>query len=382
MSETPHGHQHRHPLRREADDAGPPPSIDKLTSLFSGKLEVRSVALTCLLVLAVLFALRAAEQVVVPTVLAMLLSVMLSPIVSWLRHWLRVPPGLGAALVLFGIVGALGAGAYFLSEPIDTWMDDIPAEMRRAETKIRGLTEKIEGLKKAGETLDSMAESGKPDTLEVRVEEPTLSRFVLSQTWVVIAFAFLTGGLTYFLLAADDLFLNKLVRVIPRLKDKKTAVDIVHHVRRDISNYIFTISVINALLGVAVGIAMWMLGVPNAVLWGLMAALFNFIPFLGAIFGVVIISMVALAHFDNTAQALVAPAVYYALTSIEGSFITPMVLGRRLVLNTVVIFLSLIFWGWMWGLAGIFLAVPMMSALKIVCDRIEPLRAIGEFLGR
>lgn len=352
--------------------------------LVTGPLDVRSLMLTGLFALALAAALYAAKPIMVPIVLAVLLAVMLGHVVRWLRKRLRIPPPVGAALVLLVVVGGVGSSAYVLSQPVTEWLRDMPGEMREMERKFQGVRERVEGLREASEQVEAMAqgESEEGDAVEVSVRKATITPFLLGQTWYIAANAFLTLGLLYFLLASDDLFLVKLMRVIPKLHDKKLAVEVVRQVHDDVALYFLTITLINAGLGVAIGLAMWLLGVPDPLLWGLAAAVLNFIPFAGAIVGVLAVAMVAAAHFEHVGYILLVPAVYYTLTTIEGSFVTPMIQGRRLVLSPVVIFLSIMLWGWMWGIPGIFLAVPMMSAVKITCDNIGPLRGVGEFLGR
>lgn len=359
------------------------PDITKLGKLLAGPMDVRSFMLTGLFVLALLAAIYAARPILVPMVLAILLAVMLGHAVRWLKHRLRVPSALGAAIVLSTLVGVAGLGTYYLSTPATNWLQDMPGEMRQMERKFRGLKKRVEGLREASEQVEAIAkDNGSEDAVDVRVRKATITPFLLGQTWYIGANAFLTLGLLYFLLAADDLFLVKLVRVIPKFANKKLAVEVVHQVQSDVAMYFLTITLINAGLGVAIGTAMWLLGVPNPLLWGIAAAVLNFIPFGGAIIGVLAVAIVAAANFESVGYILLVPAVYYTLTTIEGSFVTPMILGKRLVLNPVVIFVSLIVWGWMWGIPGIFLAVPIMSAIKITCDNIEPLRVVGEFLGR
>jgi len=359
------------------------PDITKLAQVLRGPFDIRSFVITGLFVLAVVASLYAGGAILIPIALATILSVMLHPIVSWLRRRLRIPMAVGSALVIGALLLALTSAAYGLSEPAANMIEDMPERLRLAERKFRSVRESIEGLRAAGERVEEMADiESDPDTVEVRVREPTITRFFLGHSWAIAANFFLIVGLLYFLLASDDLFLLKLVRAIPKFKDKKLAVDVVHHIKSDIAQYFLTITVINICLGGAVGLSMWMLGLRNPVLWGVMAAVFNFIPFAGAIVGIAIVALASITQFDTIGFALIPPAAYLALTSLEGSFVTPMVLGHRLVLNPVVIFVSLIFWAWLWGVPGIFLAVPIMSAIKIMCDNIEPLRVIGEFLGR
>jgi predicted PurR-regulated permease PerM len=176
-------------------------------------------------------------------------------------------------------------------------------------------------------------------------------------------------------------FLAKLVKVLPTLTDKKRALQIARDTERSISYYLVTTSAVNLGFGGAVAVAMHLVGMPNAVLWGVLAAVTNFIPYLGAVAMVIILGLAALLEFDDVWRALLVPAVFFGLNFAEGYLLTPLALGRRLTLNPVVVFVGVLFWGWVWGVAGALLAVPILAAVKIVCDRIEGLAAVGEFLG-
>jgi predicted PurR-regulated permease PerM len=166
------------------------------------------------------------------------------------------------------------------------------------------------------------------------------------------------------------------------LSDKKNAVEIAHAIESQISSYLATIAIINFCLGVAIGVAMALWGMPNPILWGVMGGLLNFIPYLGALIGVSVITLVAFTHFDLPSYGVLVPLTYYLLTAFEGYFVTPILLGRRLILNPVVIFLGFIFWGWLWHIPGMLLAVPILAVFKIFCDHIKPLEPVGEFMGR
>ncbi len=183
--------------------------------------------------------------------------------------------------------------------------------------------------------------------------------------------------LLYFLLASGDLFLRKLIRVLTTLEDKKRAVEIARRLQEDISLYLLTITLINLGLGVAEGIAMHLLGMPNPLLWGVIAAILNFIPYLGAMVGMAVIAAVAALTFQTPGQILLPPLVYFLLTAAEGYLITPHIIGRRLTLNPVMILLGLIFWGWMWGIVGAIVAVPLLVSFKILCDHIPQLGTHG-----
>lgn len=213
------------------------------------------------------------------------------------------------------------------------------------------------------------------------MQEPTLTGTVLYSARDFVVAALSTMVLLYFLLASDDMFLRKTIAVTPRFSDKKRAVDIAHQVEIAVSRYLVTVAFINVILGVAVGIAMYLMGVPNPVLWGVMVGLLNFIPYIGDIVSFSVLAVVGLLTFDPLWQSLMVPGVFYLLTAIEGYFITPLIVSRRLSLNPVVIILSVLCWGWIWGVPGALLAVPILVAIKTVCDRVESLQVFGEYLG-
>jgi predicted PurR-regulated permease PerM len=168
---------------------------------------------------------------------------------------------------------------------------------------------------------------------------------------------------------------------MPTFGDKRRAIAITGDIQRQTSRYLLTITLINAGLGVAQGIAMYFVGLPNPLLWGVMAFVLNFIPYVGALLGAGVVGLVALISFDSMTHAAVAPLVYLALTAVEGQVVTPSVLGRSLVLNPLVIFVAVMFWGWLWGVPGALMAVPLLVVLKAICDNVESWGALGEFIG-
>lgn len=358
-------------------------NLKELTTFLQGPLDVRSISLSILMMLALGATFYVARAVLMPIVLALLLSFLLSPVVRWLAR-LRLPEPVGAAVVLLGIVGLLTLGLYGLWEPATRWGQRLPQYMAQMEFKIRSIKQAVEEFSEATEQVEKMTqmeEDAAQSTLKVEAERSSLTGTVLNQTLNLLATVGAVTILLYFLLASGDLFLLKLVRVLPRFEDKKIAVTIVHEVQHDISHYLLTITLINIGLGVATSIAMFWLGMPNPLLWGVMAASFNFIPYLGAVASAVILTLVALFTFDELVRVLFVPGVFLVLTALEGGFVTPAIVGRRLTLNPVAIFIWLTFWGWLWGVPGMLLAVPMLAILKIICDHIQPLNPVGEFLG-
>jgi predicted PurR-regulated permease PerM len=342
---------------------------------------MRSFALTGLFILAAFYTLYFGRDFFLPIVLALLFSFLFNPVVRTFRR-LRIPEALGAFLVVFGLLGALALGVYQLAGPAYDWAQRAPKTMRRLEDKLRDLKKPVQTVSKATEQVEKITQVGggrQPQTVEVRSE--SLGERMFSQATDVVAGGTVMFILLFFLLASGDLFLRKLVGVLPSVDDKKRAVDIARQIETDISAYLLTITVINLGLGAAVWGLMTLLGVPNPLLWGVLAMVSNFIPYLGPILMITVLAMVGFLTFQDTARALMVPLAFVGLHALESYLVTPMVLGRRLTLNPVVIFLALTFWGWLWGITGAILAVPIMVVFKILCDHSEPLRPIGEFLG-
>lgn len=373
------------PMPAEASDTN-------LAALPAPPTRVRSRLLTGIFTLAVFYTMYFAKSLLIPIVLALLFNLLLAPIVRALRSYLRVPEGLGAALVLLALIGGIGAAFYGLSGPAALWLDELPVAVRQIEREIRSLKEPVESMQKAAQQVEEVAQGaasaaapaddGQPGPVEVVVQSPGLTQTLLSGTATLTAGLMITVVLLYFLLASGDTLLRQAVTIAPRLGDKKRVVEIVREMEDDISYYLLTISLINGGLGVAVGFAMWLLGMPNPILWGVMAAIFNFIPYLGALIGIGIVGLVAVLNFDTPTAILLPPLTYLSLTTIEGYFVTPSVLARRLTLNPVAVFVTLIVLTWMWGTAGALLAVPMLATFKICCDHVEELQSIGTMLGR
>jgi predicted PurR-regulated permease PerM len=188
--------------------------------------------------------------------------------------------------------------------------------------------------------------------------------------------------LLYLLLASGDLFLQKLVRVMPTLREKRRAVEISHEIQQNISHYLFSVSLINTGLAIAVGGGLYFMGVRNAAMWGMLVAILNFVPYFGPSAGILLLATVGFLMFDTLWQALLPAAWYLLLHTLEANFITPVLLGRRFTLNPVVIFVSLIFWIWIWGVPGALLSVPILVSIKAVCDRVPAMSPVSELLSR
>ncbi len=166
------------------------------------------------------------------------------------------------------------------------------------------------------------------------------------------------------------------------MSGKKRALSAVYDIERKVSRYLLTITVINASLGAAIAITLALLGVDYAYVWGIAAFLLNFVPFVGGLVGTVLIGASAIVQFDSIYYALAAPIAYQILTGVEGQFITPTLVGRRLEMNTVAVFLTVVLWGWLWGIPGALVAVPFLVVFKVICENFEGLETIANFLGK
>ncbi len=191
---------------------------------------------------------------------------------------------------------------------------------------------------------------------------------------------FTTVLFLYFFLVSGDTFLRRFVEILPRFSDKRQAVDISQQIESDISAYLVTITIMNAAVGFVTALVMWLTGVGDPILWGTVAFLLNYAPILGAALGVVIFLLAGLLTLDVLWQALLPAGLYLAIHLVEGEVVTPMLLARRFTLNPVLVVMSLVFWFWMWGIPGAILSVPMLAIVKIICDRVRPLAALGHFL--
>jgi predicted PurR-regulated permease PerM len=384
-SETPTGEVERltgHALRRADDEVVRRPRLRALERAL-GSMHTRSFELSILCVLAVLYTLYLAREVVVPVVFAVLLKFFFSPTMRALRK-AHIPDPVGAALVILVLLSIFGVGGYAVSGQAQEWIEKAPKAMAVASARFKKLRQPVERVTRTAEQMESATgvSGEQTPTREVVLRGPTLLSRVFGTTTSLVAGLLEVIVLLFFLLAGGELFLQKLVKVLPNLPDKKRAVTIARETEASISTYLSTILLINVCEGTVVAIIMALLGMPNPVLWGVLAALLEFIPYLGATVMVVVLAVAGITTFPGVGHALLVPACFIVVTVIQANFISPPLLGRRLTLNPVAIFVGLAVWFFIWGIPGAFMAVPLLAATKIFCDHIEALAPIGEFLGK
>ena len=323
-----------------------------------------------------------ARPVVLPIFLACVAGMTLKPLIRWLGYC-HIPPALSAAVVLCLLVSGVAISFFQIGRPALTWMNEAPQHMTELRHRVQKLFPRVARFNQAAAAVSNLGateEEQKKAPATVELKTSRVPSTFINWTGTFLAGLGETLVLLYLLLASGDLFLQKLVRVMPTLRDKKRAVEISHEVQQNISNYLFSVSLINVGLGAIVSGGLYFMGVPNAAMWGMLAALLNFVPYFGPVAGVILLSIVGLLTFDTLWQGLLPPAWYLLLHLLEANLITPVLLGRRFTLNPVVIFVSLIFWTWLWGVPGALLSVPILVSIKVVCDRIPALSSVSELL--
>ncbi len=331
-------------------------------------------------VLLAIAALKIGSALVLPIVVSVLFAFLLGPPVRWLRSR-GIKEGLGAGLVVFGTVAALGLGIYFLSAPAAEWLERAPQSLSQAERKLRRLAKPFEKIQQTADKVEQVATPGPPEaTQKVELARPGFLKRVQG-TGAAVGGAVLTVVfLTYFLLATGELFRQKLAAVLPSRRERAKVVEALGEIELQMSRYLFLTTVINTVVGLLTWIFLAVIKMPNAALFGALAGVLNFIPYVGAIVTVAFIAIAGLVSFDSPNMALLAAGGFFVINMIESNLVTPAVLGRRLPLNVVALFVGLLFWGWIWGITGAVLAVPLTVMLKIICDHVEGLENLGVFL--
>jgi predicted PurR-regulated permease PerM len=361
-------------------DAGP----------FDG-LDARTVALVVIALGVVVFLLQYMQALLAPVAFGLLLFYALDPAVDATER-MRLPRWIGSALALGLTIATISGGAYVLQGQAMTVINELPTGARRIAQMVERKPRTAPGpLDKVEQAAQELAKTDKPrpapGVLRVQVEEPRLTATGL--LWSGSMGAFSAGNqlimivfLTYFLLLSDKLMRRKFVELAgPTLSKKKLTVEIIDDISRQIGRFLL----VQIFTSVVVGIATWAVlayvGLQQAALWGLLAGVFNSIPYYGPLIVSGGLAIVAFLQFDTLYMTLLVAGISLAITSLEGWLLTPMLLGKVAAMNRVAVFVGLLFWSWAWGVWGMLLAVPMMMSIKVICDHIDELKPIGRFLG-
>ena len=377
--------------------AGPSDTPDPL--LISMPVDVRSIGLTVLTVLGAILMLQYAQSVLIPIVVGILISYVLGPAVTSLERD-GLPRILGSVIAILLLCGAIGLGVYTLSDEAMAVVENVPTAARRLADRMearrgqpQGALEKVQtAAKEIEEAAQDASSTTNPATAprgvqRVQIVEPAFA--ASDYLWaggmglVGLASQFtMVMFLVFFLLVTGDLFKRKLVKIAgPTLSEKKISVQIMDDINRQISSFLRVQVVTSVLVGAATALALWWFGVQNFLLWGLLAGIFNSVPYLGPVVVTAGLALVTFMQFDDLVRTTYVAGTALAITSLEGWLLTPALMSRAAQMNPVAIFIGLLFWTWVWGVWGTILAVPMMMTIKAMCDHIESLAPIGELLG-
>ncbi len=350
----------------------------------------RSAGIVVLATLAVIGALYLAREFMVPIALSFLFTGLLRPLVRrFERAGLSAP--VGAIVVLVVFLAMTAAGGLALADPVRDWTAQAPKTFAAAQQRLQKLRRPLQSLTATAVKMEHVVD-GQPaaSSATPAASPPQSSASPNVQAAAVRIFgttAALLGGLvevvllTFLLLASGDVFLGKLVKVLPVTREKREAVRIAQETEEVVSRYLVATALINAGQGAIVGLAMWLLHLPNPVLWGSLTFFLEFIPYLGGACMLILLTLAGLATSEGVGAVLLPPAVYLAVTTLQNNLVSPLAYGRRLRLNPVAVLVGVLFWYFIWGVPGAFLAVPIIATLKVIGDHLEVLAPVAEFLG-
>nr|WP_082708974.1 AI-2E family transporter [Marinobacterium profundum] len=340
----------------------------------TGWSRIETRLLIVLTLLAVVYTLALAQLLLVPIALAFLLSLVLAPVMRWLVR-IRIPRPLSAAVIVLLLLSGLNYGISQSIDPLSAWFERAPRLLKQLERKINPIKKTVEDMSKAADQVDRIASVNPVQTVEVK--GISLSEMMYSNARGLATGAVTTTLLLYFILSWGPLMLKRISHLQKREGRRDHFIELSVILEAEISKYLSCITLVNFGLGSFVAAALYLFGMPNPLLWGAVAGLLNFIPYLGGLVTALLLGATALLTFDGLALPSMVVATFALLTIIEGQIVTPLVLGHRLSLNPLMVFLSVLFWFWLWGVAGALMAVPMLITLKLVGDRVDALRPIA-----
>ena len=358
--------------------------------------DVRNLSLVVLAILASLFVLQWARAVFIPIMLSVLFSYAFSPLINWLEIK-RVPRWLSSAVLLLGLLGAMLLGAYSLRVEAGQLVEALPAAAQKLGQALKsspGKTDSaLETVQKAAAqieqaTRDSAATTG-PNRGATRVVIEAARFNIKNYLWTgTVGLMTLIGQvtvvvfLTYFLMLSGDTFRRKLIKLAgPSLSRKKVTLQALHEISGQIQRYLQVQLLTSLLVGILTGVALLALGLDNAAVWGVVAGVLNMVPYVGSLITAAASALVAFLQFGSINMALAVGSASVVIHTLVGNLLTPWLTSRASRLSPVAVFMGLLVWGWLWGVWGLLLGIPILMIVKSVCDRIEDLKPIGEFLG-
>jgi len=334
--------------------------------------------------IAVLSVLYVARDVVVPTVVAVLLALLLRPLLRRLKRW-HVPNGI-SALILVGVVLAIFVAVIGrLAGQAQYWLAEAPQTLRNVKNMLPTGKGPIGDIRQTSQAVEELTKDEQSaDLPEVQLNGQSSQDWayaILGVSGHFIGYAMVAFVLCYFLLALSDQLLKQIVEAMPSFFEKRNVVELVQNVEQGMSRYLATITVINVALGIVTAISMWLLGLPNPILWGVMATTLNYVPHVGPFIALCVLFFVGSLAHGSLWYGVAVATVFGLITTLESYFITPLMLSRSLELSPLAVILSILFFGWIWGISGGLLAAPLLAVIKIVCDQFQTTRLYGAILG-
>jgi predicted PurR-regulated permease PerM len=343
--------------------------------------QPRGWMLAGILVILIMAVLRLASAFFLPVFASALLALLLAPPVRWLIQR-RVPAGLAAGMIVIAVVLVTTTVIVSLARPAASWLARAPSTLEQVQHRLQEIATPLHNLQRTAAKVQEVTSSPTPGDVRAKVEvaPPGVLSSVPGTTVGVLGAISSVIFLTFFLLAAGERFRQKLGDIMPE-RYRREMVDGLRDLQTQMSRYLSTSVLIHVSLGTATWAVLKVIGLPNPALWGALAAILNFIPYLGSLAMLAVIGVMSLATFDDTRHVLYAVGAFLVISVLEGNVITPFLLGHRLPLNAVAIFLGLLFWGWIWGITGAVLAVPLTVLIKVIADRVRPLAPLSVLLG-
>ncbi len=349
-------------------NAEPPPPNDPALHRPPTPGDTRTRLLAILVGFLAVYTCALAEPIIVPILVAILLGLILAPAVRLLERW-HVPRAIGALLGVLFTIALFGLIITALATPAREWIARMPRAMAHMQSTLHDLRRPLQAATEATNELDKLTSVDGAQAVRLVDASPSLIGHLMSSAPAFLAGVIITVFLTFLFLLHGDALLRKFVALAPHLRAKRDLVLSTRQAQHELSLYMITITLINAGLGLATAAALHFLHVPDPLLWGGVAAILNFAPFIGPLLTAVVLMVAGFAEFASPLSALAAPAAFLGLHLIEGQLVTPHLVGRRLALDPVMVFVALVVLGWIWGVAGLLLAVPLMSCAKIIAAR-------------
>jgi predicted PurR-regulated permease PerM len=305
-----------------------------------------------------------ARPILLPVVSAMVIGAMLAPLSRRAAAY-RIPPSLFATIVLLVIVALLQAITFLVSGPIAEWIRKGPEYVALIGAKFEALEQSVPALRIVGDAIAKGTAGVAAGVSVASILEPVVSFVTPAIGELLIFFA----TLFFFLVSRNELR-RDLVLLFEEQEARLRALRILNDIEHALTRYLGTVTLINIVLGVVTGLGAYLLGLPNPVLFGVLAYVTNYMPYVGPAFMLVVLFVTGAISFPGFAEALVAPALFLAVATVEGHFITPNIVGQRFTLNPFAVFLSLAFWTWAWGPVGTFLSVPFLMIAIVVLNHL------------